>query len=220
MNEDPLLHNCMEPHSLVLTQNICDYCSKPAIRLSFVHYMFGIKYCEEHKSWAIRDCGAYMHINGMIKLNDALKDSRTGPFIHALKESKGFPVMRSSGILQDGWKLNDGGGVWELKYQFIYIKNGEIIIPVMFDIVTDTMMKHVPLNHFMKPEIMEKIGIEKEAIDNFQSAILSGFYKADYIEQLHIKNTSEDNCYKDPDTIVTCSLNGKQIRAVFVPIQE
>jgi hypothetical protein len=181
--------------------------------------MFGIKCCEEHKSWAIRDCRAYMHVNKMTKLNDVIKDSKTAPFINALKESNGFPVVRSSGVLQDGWKLNDGSQGWHVKDQFIYIKNDQISIPVMLDIETDIIMKHVVLSHFIKPEIMEKIGIEKEAIDSFQSAILNGIYRTDYIEQLHIKNTSDDNCYKDPDSIVSCTINGKQIR-VFVPIIE
>ena len=107
---------CSEPSSLVMRQRICDYCrarqyvgdenvpsndGTVSIKLNF-----GILSCAEHKAWAERDCNAYLGRNKRLEIDDALTIVPIREFLDALRtRAGGFPVLRSSGDIDQGWEL-------------------------------------------------------------------------------------------------------------------
>ena len=118
-------NNCLEPRSLVMTRSECFYCfGEEGLYCGQVFYNFGIRSCDNHYKAAVRDCRAYMHREKIVHIADVLDH----PFIEALK--RGFSVLRSSGVQEDGWSLNVGTYDPEvLAYRdgwIISVKNGDL----------------------------------------------------------------------------------------------
>lgn len=88
----------MLPHNLVLTYMRCDYCEKEDTKCCIIYDNFGIKTCDDHYELGKRDCKYYLQSNDMIHLQDVQQ------LVDALPKS--FPILRSSGEMQDGWSLD------------------------------------------------------------------------------------------------------------------
>jgi len=94
------------PCSLVMTKMECFYCNKKDTGAAEISPNFGLKYCDDHKAASARDCRAYLHSHKMAALFDAFNYPATKPFMNMVVDQVTFPVMRSSGEIQDGWRLN------------------------------------------------------------------------------------------------------------------
>jgi len=67
----------IEPQSLVMTPMGCFYCKvdNDTVRSIQIYYLFGLKCCSEHMAHGKRDCRAWMHKNGYVKLKDAIDNT-------------------------------------------------------------------------------------------------------------------------------------------------
>ena len=108
---------CSEPRSLILREQVCDYCrvklyvgneSTPSNNASVcIMHTFGILCCNEHAAWAKRDCNAYLGRRGRIRMADAETVPAIKGFLDALRERKGgFPVVRTYGDIDHGWQIS------------------------------------------------------------------------------------------------------------------
>ena len=105
--EDPMRNNCLEPQSLVMTRSECFYCfGEEGSACYTISYNFGIKSCDLHYAASVRDCKAYIHRKRIIPLLIASKNIQLKPFFDILAD--GFPVLRSSGAIDDGWIIHIG----------------------------------------------------------------------------------------------------------------
>jgi hypothetical protein len=103
--EDPLI-SCIDPHSMCMRPSLCDYCSQPVKHNVMIEYLFGILACDEHKSWALRDCKAYMHKQGIVRVRDAKDIAGLSEFLTMLHEKDGtIPVKRTSGVIDTDWSV-------------------------------------------------------------------------------------------------------------------
>jgi len=172
--EDPLV-NCIEPHSLCMRRNICEYCSQTEVRHYTVEHMIGIIACADHKAWAKRDCNAYMHKNKYVKFKDA-KDAGLAEFLDELKEKEGeFLIQRSNGEKETGWKV-----LPEWANYLVY--NDEKGWTV--HLTNDSVYKYVPISWFLDPEVLLAFSPDFCKHVNIAIDVLTkGVYLSDYEAQ-------------------------------------
>lgn len=95
------------PYKVSYTSNndVCAYCDSD-INLTIMEIVtsIGIHYCHEHFPFAKRDCSAYLHREELVTFDIANQHPILKKFINTIPPR--FSVLRSSGILEDGWKLN------------------------------------------------------------------------------------------------------------------
>ena len=104
-----LYMKCSTPRWLVMRVQVCDYCrgaieeDGPAVN---VRHNFGILCCNEHVPLGQRDCKAWLGINNSVNIWDAKVNPHVGRFLSMLEGYQGgFPVVRTSGVIDNGWKL-------------------------------------------------------------------------------------------------------------------
>ena len=78
------------PHSLVMSTSTCDYCGADDKYHPSVLHLFGIKTCEVHRKWGVRDCEVYMHSHKMVRMIDAFKN----PTLKRFFAYHFFPLLR------------------------------------------------------------------------------------------------------------------------------
>jgi hypothetical protein len=104
--EDPMT-NCLVPHSLCMRPSSCEYCHQPDTRHVSIDHLFGIISCDAHYEWALRDCRAYMHLNGIVLLRDAKKSSIASLIDELISKNTFFHIKRTSGVIETDWSLLD-----------------------------------------------------------------------------------------------------------------
>ena len=137
----------VEPQSLVMTPISCFYCKTVDDTVCSVHiyYLFGLKCCSEHMAAGRRDCRAWMHKNGYVKLKDAFDNTALCSLLNIL-DTREFKVKRTSGEIQDGWHLAKGN---ELDTVFIQ-RNEQGIWMILCRYINgnDYIQKHVVISDF------------------------------------------------------------------------
>ncbi len=103
MDENPLRTNVLTPGRLVMRMASCFYCGNHEYNDYNIEHLFGIRYCAEHKSWAVRDCRAYCRTDGRIPLSWMMKEGALTELLNTLKS--GAQVKRSSGSIEE-WRLS------------------------------------------------------------------------------------------------------------------
>jgi len=164
----------IEPQSLVMTPISCFYCKTLDDTVSHLHiyYLFGLKCCSEHKAAGKRDCRAWMHKNGYVKLKDAFDNTALCSLLNIL-DSRDFKVKRTSGEIQDGWHLNKGD---QLDTVFIQRIDDHWMIPCRYLEGNDCIRKHVNLTDFSDI-------VPRELIEECLHALINGVYFSDFEEQ-------------------------------------
>ena len=169
---DTLLY--IEPQSLVMTPISCFYCRTLDDTVSHlqIYYLFGLKCCSEHKAAGKRDCRAWMHKNGYVKLKDAFDNTALSSLLNIL-DSREFKVKRTSGEIQDGWHLNKGNQVDTV---FIQRIDDHWLIPCRYLEDNDCIRKHVNISEFSDI-------VPRELIEECTRVLDSGIYFSDFEEQ-------------------------------------
>ena len=169
---DTLLY--VEPQSLVMTPISCFYCKvvNDTVRSTQIYWLFGLKCCAEHKAAGKRDCRAWMHKNGYVKLRDAFDNTALSSLLNIL-DSREFKVKRTSGEIQDGWHLNKGD---QLDTVFIQRIDDHWLIPCRYLEGNDCIRKHVNLTDFID---IVPAGLIEECLH----ALINGVYFSDFEEQ-------------------------------------
>lgn len=223
-NENPL-RTCLFPRNLCMTTNNCFYChSYENCYETTIEYLFGIHHCDIHKANAVRDCRAYMHSMQIVKMNDAMKNDSFNSFVNCLESLKGgFPVKRTSGQIQNGWRI------YFAKYpepSFIRYDSALTtwIVPVCTgDDNEGTLIKKcIKFDDFLDYSIMG--GVHQDLFYNFDTIVKEciavfedGIYKEDYERFTKESALTNDSCAVDdnPD-IATGYFNGKKLR-ILIP---
>ena len=164
----------IEPHSLVMTPMGCFYCKvdNDTVRSIQINYLFGLKCCSEHMAHGKRDCRAWMHKNGYVKLKDAFDNTALCSLLNIL-DSREFKVKRTSGEIQDGWHLNKGD---QLDTVFIQRNEDHWMIPCGHLESNDYIRKFVNLTDFSDV-------VPAELIEECTRTLDSGIYFSDFEEQ-------------------------------------
>ena len=164
----------IEPQSLVMTPISCFYCKvdNNTVRSIHIYYLFGLKCCADHMAHGKRDCRAWMHKNGYVKLKDAFNNATLSSLLNIL-DSRDFKVKRSSGEIQDGWRLNKGD---ELDTVFIQRNEDHWMIPCGHLEPNDYIRKFVNLTDLSDV-------IPTELIEECLRVLDSGIYFSDFEEQ-------------------------------------
>jgi hypothetical protein len=139
--EDPMT-NCLVPHSLCMRPASCEYCQQPDTRYVTIDHLFGIISCDAHYDWALRDCRAYMHLNGIVLLRDAKKVDILSALIEELiAKNTLFHIKRTSGVIETGWSVLDEA------YDYPSLQNLEGKWSV--HVTNGKVRKFVPLEEFI-----------------------------------------------------------------------
>jgi len=164
----------IEPQSLVMTPISCFYCKTIDDTVSHlqIYYLFGLKCCSKHMAAGKRDCRAWMHKNGYVKLKDAFDNTALCSLLNIL-DSREFKVKRTSGEIQNGWHLNKGH---YLDTVFIQRIDDQWLIPCRFLEDNDCIRKHVNLTDFSDI-------VPAELIEECLRTLQSGIYFSDFEEQ-------------------------------------
>jgi len=165
--EDPAF-TTLTPQRLVMTTSACFYCGAVQAKWTVIEYLFGLNACSSHAAAALRDCRAYMHEKKMVKFSDAYKHPILGSFLKMLKDVL-FPVLRSSGDLQEGWSLNTFD-------TFIMHTDGEWMVPV-HRVVNgeETFTKYTPIFNLKLAGIFDA-----SLIDETVFCLIDGIYTKEY----------------------------------------
>ena len=164
----------VEPRSLVMTPISCFYCRTLDDTVSHlqIYYLFGLKCCSKHMTAGKRDCRAWMHKNGYVKLKDAFDNTALSSLLNIL-DSREFKVKRTSGEIQDGWHLNKGNQVDTV---FIQRIDDHWLIPCRYLEDNDCIRKHVNISEFSDI-------VPRELIEECTRVLDSGIYFSDFEEQ-------------------------------------
>ena len=164
----------VEPRSLVMTPISCFYCkvNNDTVRPIHIYWLFGLKCCAEHMAHGKRDCRAWMHKNGYVKLKDAFDNTALSSLLNIL-DSREFKVKRTSGEIQDGWHLNKGNQVDTV---FIQRNEDHWMIPCGHLEPNDYIRKFVNLTDFIDI-------VPRELIEECTRVLDSGIYFSDFEEQ-------------------------------------
>ena len=164
----------IEPQSLVMTPMGCFYCKvdNDTVRPIHIYWLFGLKCCAEHKTAGKRDCRAWMHKNGYVKLKDAFDNTALCSLLNIL-DSREFKVKRTSGEIQDGWRLNKGD---EVDTVFIQRNEDHWMIPCGHLEPNDYIRKFVNLTDLSDV-------VPAELIEECLRVLDSGIYFSDFEEQ-------------------------------------
>ena len=167
-----------EPHSLIMTQLECFYCFESEnMRCYEISHCFGIKACDTHYNLAIRDCNAYMHKEGIVSIQDIIKNVEFEQFFKSLLSE--FKITQTANdATEDGWFI-DRGEFYDPRF-IIYDSNFKTwFIPI----------KHKQLSIRKNIEIY-RISVSKDILDNIVSLLDKGVYLADY--KRYIRAVQED----------------------------
>ena len=164
-------YNSLVPRNLIMTTTSCFYCGAPDAMIRETERLFGLKHCPMHKNAAIRDCRAYLHTNKMVRMKDAFAHPIIGQLMTYIKELSGFPVLRSSGIYQEGWILNTN----QIMYPTNLVCTDDWMIPVIN--VKENTMKYISICSFKTthPELTE-------SIDKAIFCLIDGIYSKEFEE--------------------------------------
>lgn len=198
---DMLLY--IEPQSLVMTGVGCFYCKvvNDTVCAIQIYWLFGLKCCAEHKISGKRDCRAWMHKNGYVKLRDAFKNETLADFLNRL-DSREFKVTRSSGEIQDGWHLNKGDDIDTI---FIQRINDNWMIPCRYPDGNDYIRKHVIIADFSDI-------IPGDLIEECTRILTNGIYFSEFEEQCALDKSVV------PETAgVVRFVNGDDVVRILIP---
>ena len=192
-----------------MTRAECFYCfekdEESSPNPTMIHYNFGLRHCEKHKAAGERDCRAYMYREGMVRFKDAMKHACFQAFVRHLEElPNGFPVRRSNGELQNGWKLQKE--ITRIDPIFVLKIRGFWAITVEKDM---TIQKNIPLTHF------EGI-VPQDVLDECIKLFASEIYKKDNEEYEAYLNRDVSNEVEDIKGIVNGIYDGRPCK-VLVP---
>ena len=181
--EDPV-KSCLIPRRLVMTYDNCFYCGESDADWEECYKFFGLKHCDKHKAAAIRDCKAYLHKEKMVNFKHAYAHPILGEFLRSLGE-KTFPVRRSNGEMQDGWKLQKKSFDGE---KLCMCLEGAWMVPVeCINVDTlDVITKYTPIDNFrtiMPPDLVDKVLF----------TLIDGIYSKEYeeVSRFHMNGTQE-----------------------------
>jgi len=196
-----------------MRKSACFYCGAEYTGDYRIKWTFGIRYCAEHKSWATRDCRAYMHENKVVKVKDALQDPRLLPLLEHLLQD--VHILRTNGVLEGGWKLNQGT-VCDPTY-IAYVQD-KWSIPMT--VPTGDIHKNVYIPAFLNPAVIAaNTGFPPDMADHITSAITiltEGLYKADYIQHSCLLSPGSATTVEElPQVKLFQRTNGQQVRVWF-----
>lgn len=188
-------NNCLEPQSLVLMPTICFYCSAQDEKLVEVFPNFGILSCLLHYSYAIRDCNAYRHRSKIVAITDALKKPALAPFIGLLES--GFPVLRSSGLVDPGWVVNTKTSCGVGEYISYSLDKDTWLLPVLKP--TEGFSKHININDLLlgHPDL-------KDELKKFIRELDKGIYLEDSLLYDSLVDKNKPTNVEDIAEIKTC----------------
>ena len=165
--------NCLVPHSLCMRPASCEYCQQPDTRYVTIDHLFGIISCEDHYTWALRDCRTYMHINDIVLLRDAKKNGLSSLLDELIEKNTLFHVKRTSGLVETEWSLLDEAydypslqkldGKWS-----VHVTNGKV-------------RKFVPLEEFVVHG-----DLSPESVKNATDILDKGVYIDEYKKQISL----------------------------------
>jgi len=151
------------PTSLVLRNQVCDYCDKMSERCIITfNRLHGIQACGEHLPLGKRDVNAYFREEGLVRQKDFLE------MYPRLSEME-LKVPRTDG------SLTPGGNLSEESFQVLSKDEGDWRIRVLF---RDPVTKEI-LNKMMKVRDLDKSGVSEEEIAAWTKS-LNEFYMEDY----------------------------------------
>jgi len=208
------------PHSLVMTTSMCDYCGEPDRYTPSIIHLFGIKTCEVHRKWGVRDCEVYMHSHKMVRMIDALKNPTLKRFFAYLEGT--FPIRRTNGNIDTDWyiqcSLDDTFAAGDVCMNNIKGLDGvdQWCIPCKNEIY----VKQIPICEFLKDDICSKMNfpIPDDLIQEVIDLLTKGIYY-DSVKEINEKelNIEEAQASKHPNVRdVFHGPSGKVIRC-FIP---
>jgi hypothetical protein len=195
-------YKTLVPRNLRMTPMACFYCGAPDSHFQETERLFGLKHCAMHKAAAIRDCRAYLHTTKTVKMKDACAHPIVGQLMTLVKGLVGFPVLRSSGVYQDGWTLNTS----KFAYNTNLVCTDEWMIPVI-NLKEDTT-KHIPISNFKTthPEFTE-------TIDAAVFCLIDGIYTREYEEVQSLLEMPEE--YPDVPFVESIVFEGREGRVMM-----
>lgn len=161
------------PVSLVMRTGRCFYCPAYGVTQTEIIQNFGIFSCHDHDADATRDCNAYLHGLGRVRLNQAKVVLK--PFFDALPAE--FPTVRGSGLIDPGWSILEG------REQFLFRDNaGEWCIRLRKN--SEGLERGATLRSFLAAGVT---GVTADLVSGTLASLEAGIYAADVEAQKGLK---------------------------------
>jgi len=176
------VYSRLEPERLVMTRTVCFYCGADHTKMALVHYNFGMKTCDAHHNRGVRDCRAYLHREGLVKTNDAAKNTTLSKLFTYL--DGGIPIVRSNGKVQEDWVLNMQDGIDTTFIVRSLTSADDWLIPMKWVSPTgyaDDLVKHVNLTYFLDAGFFGA-RLDNSIIRDALDLLNQGVYRNDHYE--------------------------------------
>lgn len=159
------------PVSLVMRTDRCFYCPAYGCTQTEIIQNFGIFSCAPHDADATRDCNAYLHRLGRVRLGQARIHPALKPFFDALPPE--FPTVRKSGLVDPGWSILEG------TEQFLF-RDGEGVWCIRLRKNSEGLERGATLKSFLDAGVP---GITADLVSGTLAALEAGIYAADVAAQ-------------------------------------
>jgi hypothetical protein len=198
--EDPV-KICLIPRRLVMTYDNCFYCDESDADWEECFKFFGLKHCDRHKAAAIRDCKAYLHKEKLVNFKHAFAHPILGEFLRALSE-KTFPVRRSNGEMQEGWKLQKKSFDGEKLFMCL---EGEWMVPVEG---VNLITKYTPIENF-------RTIVSSDLVDKVLFTLIDGIYSKEYEEVCILESIGSQETVPELPGVANILVDGEEHRVLI-----
>jgi len=205
--------NTLEPTSLIMRPCACFYCGAEDKCVVLIEYSFGIKVCHAHKPRAERDCRAYLHRHGLVRLKDTMEHSEIRRFLDILKAHPFVLVERTNGTIEDDWSLREGN-----HFEPAFFSRTEDRWGVPLYNKRLNLNKTVPIINFLRSDINGKMTIPvdwQSIIEGVLDILNEGVYKADVEAYDYARNHDESETITETPGVATIIYEGREER-IFV----
>ena len=206
--EDPV-YTSLAPRSLVMTRDSCFYCGAGNPGFVEIKHLFGMKACDLHMAVANRDCRAYLHKEKMVIFDDAYKHNILGELLNMIKTTT-FPVLRSSGELQEGWMLNEVK--FDMDTMITYnVSDGEWMIPAkLVKEGAAILTKYIPIVNL---KMANKFPVD--LIDKAVFCLIDGIYSKEFEE---VEVLGGAGVLPNEPSSIEVEYEGRIVRVVVPPV--
>lgn len=217
-DEDPLYNNCIQPHSLCMRPNLCDYCGAEETKPYLIEYLYGIQTCNNHYKFAERDCKAELARSKTVLYKDALLFPECVKVFDALDSLPGgFKIKRTSGLVEPNWHLRSEDTIFDPS--FLFGVDGEWTIPVCNKEDSNTIKKSVKLSWFLTPEIVCDLPADFPSMCTAAINTLNNIYKAELDSyNANIIHSKPSEVAEQPGIGMARMPDGQIVRVLNAPI--
>jgi len=205
--------NTLLPESLIMRRCECFYCGVENEGAVLIEYTFGIKVCKIHRQRGERDCKAYLHREGWVRIEDAMEIPVLKRFLDVLEAHPQLAVERTNGLLENDWSFRKGN---HFEPAFFSRNQDRWGVPMYCKRIDQN--KTVPVINFLRLDINGQMNLPEDwhaLIEGVIDTLKEGLYKSEAEAYDNARNHDDSETITETAGVTGIIYNGRTER-IFV----